>query len=140
MERDKHHAVKNQRGRPSKLTASQKEEIIEAITHSPSKFGLPLDGWTPAAVSWLIKDKLAVTTTPKYGWEILPITGFVSLSDTVTEESDLKEKVEEWSIPSTDDEKPEVWAFSSIRFHHLQLQVGVRHLAPQAVVNLHRHK
>lgn len=54
------------RGRPSKLTEAQTQQILDWVEQSPTDFGFTTERWTAPRLAWLIEKSFGVHLNARY--------------------------------------------------------------------------
>jgi len=64
-------AAKPHPGKPCRLTAKQKQELVEILLQGPLKAGFPTDLWTCARVAQVIEREFGISYHSAHAWKIL---------------------------------------------------------------------
>lgn len=83
-------------GRPSRLIASQKQELDELVNAGAESCGFIGNFWTQKRISRLIKEKFSVEIKPRQCGNILKELGYLLKIPQTKSYEQNPEKVEEW--------------------------------------------
>jgi transposase len=83
-------------GRPSKLSSSQKEKLIEVLTRGPAAAGYRTELWTLERVAQVIQRRFGVDYDPSAVWHILRKLGWSSQKPERQARERNEEEVQRW--------------------------------------------